>query len=67
MLLGGEWNEDQELTIGKMEAASIFEKSGFSGQVALEVCLEGDRENGRQGVYITFSRSFAYNRDQRHG
>lgn len=34
------------------------EKSAFSGPVAPEVCLEGDRENQRQGAWITLSRSF---------
>lgn len=39
-----EWDGDQELTMSRVE------KSGFSGPVALEVRLEGDRENQRQGV-----------------
>lgn len=37
---GGEWDEEQELTMGWVE------KSAFRGAV----CLEGDRENQRQGA-----------------
>ena len=40
----GKWDEDQELTMRRVE------KTGFRGPVSLEVRLEGDRENQRQGA-----------------